>query len=250
MPGAVPILTWHALDDGGSVIATPVARFRAQIRALGERRFQAITLRELLDAWEAGTPLPPRPVVLTFDDGFRSVLEVAAPILEQAGYRATVFAVAGYCGRRNAWPGQGPGIPALPLLSPAELRSLVALGFEVGAHGVRHARLDRLSVTEAEREIAESGRFLADALGREVTVFAYPYGRTTPVVRRLAAAYYRAACTDELRVASSGHDRHALGRLDMYYYRDPRRFRWFATAWGDRYLGLRRLGRRLRALGT
>jgi peptidoglycan/xylan/chitin deacetylase (PgdA/CDA1 family) len=202
----------------------------------------------MMAARDAGAPLPPRAVVLTFDDGFRNFIERAAPVLEGAGFRATVFAVAGYCGRSNIWPGQAPRIPVLPLLDAAELRTLAARGFEVGAHGMTHARFDRLAHEQVRREMLESRRSLEDALGEGVTSFAYPYGRTTPEALRLAAAHYRAACTDEMRVASSEDAAHALGRLDMYYYRGARALRFFETPVGDGYVAARRLGRRLRRL--
>jgi peptidoglycan/xylan/chitin deacetylase (PgdA/CDA1 family) len=241
----VPILTWHSLDDSGSVISTSPARFRAQIRVLRERGFQGIALRDLADAWEGRSTLPPRPLVLTFDDGFRNVLEVAVPALQDAGFHATVFAVASYCGRANAWP-EPAAIPRLPLLSAPLLRTLETLGFEVGAHGLGHVRLDQLPAAEAEREIVDSGRALADVLGHEVASFAYPYGRTTPAVRQIAAGRYRAACTDELRVAARNDDRHALPRVDMYYFRGERALSLFGTPLGAGYLEARRLARRLR----
>jgi len=247
MASRVPLLTFHSLDDAGSPISTAPAAFRVQMRVLRDRGFQGVALREVLDAWDGLAELPPRPLALTFDDAFRNVREVAAPALHELGFRATIFAVADYCGRTNAWPGQPPGVPILPLLSHAELRVLAAAGFEIGSHGVTHARLDRLSATAAEQEIAGSKRRLEDGLGQAVTAFAYPYGRADAFVRRCAAAQYRAACSDELRTAASGDDRHWLGRLDMYYFRGRLPLRLLGTAWGDGYVGSRRLGRRARA---
>jgi hypothetical protein len=155
-----------------------------------------------------------------------------------------------YGGRTNAWPSQPAGVPILPLLSHAELRVLAAAGFEIGAHGATHARLDRLSVAAAEQEIAGAKRRLEEGLGQAVTAFAYPYGRADAYVRRCAAAHYRAACSDELRTASSDDDRHWLGRLDMYYFRGGLPLRLLGTPWGDGYVGLRRLGRRTRAAAS
>ena len=248
MTPRVPILTWHSLDDSGSVISTSPAAFRAQVRRLREQGYEGVTLRELIDGWDGRAALPPRPVALTFDDGFRSVLEVAAPVLGESGFRATVFVVARACGGRNDWPGASRRIPTLPLLSAADLLTLIDLGHEVGAHGLTHRRLDVMDVEDAEGEIAGARARLEDAVGCEVTAFAYPYGRTSEAVRRQVAAHYRAACTDELRVASAGDDRHALGRLDMYYFRTPVPLRLLGTRAGEAFVGLRRLGRRIRAL--
>lgn len=244
----VPILTYHSLDESGSPISLDPEAFRAQIGDLRRRGFRGVALREVLDAWQAGREAPARAVALTFDDGFRSVADVAVPVLKEAGFGATFFAVAGraLC---NAWPGQASGIPLLPLLSATELRRLADEGFEIGGHGVTHTRLDRLRAAEAERELADCKRMLEDAIAGQVTVFAYPYGRSSAALRSQAAAHYRAACTDELRVATASDDRYALGRVDMYYFRRPLAWRRLGTPWGDALLELRRLGRRLRATG-
>jgi len=246
---AVPILTYHSLDDSGSVISVAPGAFRAHMRSLGDKGFSGIPLGRLLDAWEGRASLPRRPVVLTFDDAFRSFAEAARPVLEASGFGATVFAVAGRCGGTNDWPGQLARVPRLPLLSAAELRELAAAGFEIGSHGLTHAALDGLSPAEAEREVLGSKRALEDALGRPVEVLAYPYGRSGARVRSLAAAHYRASCGVDMAAARAVHDRHALPRIDVYYLRRPRLFGTLGTPLGRGYLAARAWGRRLRGRG-
>ena len=138
-------------------------------------------------------------------------------------------------------------MPRLPLLAKAALRARGRLGHEIGAHGLTHAALDRLSGDEAEEELKGARTRLEDTIGREVVTFAYPFGRATSAVKRRAAVHYAAACTDELRIATASDDRHALGRLDMYYFREPARLRLIGTRLGDLWTLLRRLARRLRA---
>jgi peptidoglycan/xylan/chitin deacetylase (PgdA/CDA1 family) len=244
---AVPILTYHSLDESGSVISVSPAAFREHMRILRDRCFSGIPLGRLLEAWSGGAALPPRPVVLTFDDAFRNFDETARAALEAAGFSATVFAVAGRCGATNDWPGQLARVPRLPLLGATELRELAAAGFEIGSHGLTHSALDGLSASEAEREVVGSKRELEDMLGRPVQVLAYPYGRSNAAVRGLAAAHYLAACGVEMGAARTAHDRHALPRIDVYYLRRPALFRTVGTSLGRAYVALRGLGRRLRA---
>jgi peptidoglycan/xylan/chitin deacetylase (PgdA/CDA1 family) len=243
----VPILTYHSLDDSGSVISVSPAAFRAHMQALRDRGMAVLSLGRLLDAWEGRASLPPRAVVLTFDDAFRNFADAARPVLEPLGFTATLFAVAGRLGGTNEWPGQLARVPRLPLLTAAGLRELNAAGFEVGCHGLTHAALDGLSRAEADREVVGSQRALEDALGRPVDLLAYPYGRSGTAVRALAAAHYRAACGVEMGAARSGHDRHALPRIDVYYLRPPRLFATLGTPLGRGYLAARAVGRRLRA---
>ena len=242
----VPILTYHSLDDSGSVISVSPAAFREHMRILRDTGFSGIALGRLLEAWSGGTALPPRPVVLTFDDAFRNFEEAARPVLQASGFSATVFAVAGRSGGANDWPGQLARVPRLPLLSADQLRDVAAAGFEIGSHGLTHAALDGLSAAEAEREVAGSRRALEDMLGGPVRVLAYPYGRSSAAVRAAAAAHYLAACGVEMGEARADDDRFTLRRIDVYYLRQPALFRTLGTAFGRGYLALRGFGRRLR----
>jgi peptidoglycan/xylan/chitin deacetylase (PgdA/CDA1 family) len=247
---AVPILTYHSLDDSGSVISTPPSVFRRQMQILHEKGFQALRLEDAVAAWTTGDPLPARPVVLTFDDGFRNVLEHAAPVLGELGFGATVFVVAGHCGGKNDWYGQISEVPILPLLTWTEVRQLADAGFGIGSHSSQHGRLDRLSGADAEAEVAGSKKALEDRLGRPVTTFAYPYGLAGEAARRLVAANYAAACSVELGVAREDDDRHWLRRVEMFYFTNPSVFRLFGTPLGAAYLGLRGLARSARAFTT
>ena len=114
---AVPILTYHSLDDSGAVTSVAPRDFREHMHILAERGFAGISLSALLDSWDGRGALPPRPVVITFDDGFANMLEHAAPLLSGLSFGATVFVVSGRCGLTNDWPNQGPNAPRLPLLS-------------------------------------------------------------------------------------------------------------------------------------
>jgi peptidoglycan/xylan/chitin deacetylase (PgdA/CDA1 family) len=244
---AVPILMYHSLDDSGSVISVSPAAFTQHMRLLAARGFHCIRLDELIDAWNGRARLPPRPVVLTFDDGFANVLEVGLPVLREHGFRATVFAIPGLTGGSNEWPGQASGIPRLPLLSWAELRRLVEGELEVGAHTMSHPRLSELTADEAEREITESRATLEQRLGCPVRTFAYPFGivgSTDDVVSQA----FDAACGTRLGTARSTDERHELPRLDTYYFRHPVLFRTFGRPTGTLYVGLRRLGNGARVM--
>jgi peptidoglycan/xylan/chitin deacetylase (PgdA/CDA1 family) len=244
----VPVLMYHSLDDSESVISIAPKVFRRQMESLREWGFQGIRLCDLFDAWEGKRPLPSHPVVLTFDDGFRNLSDHAIPVFEDLCFRATIFAVAGRCGRTNDWPSQIAEIPHLPLLSWSDLRQIAAAGFEIGAHGITHAPLPALSQREAEREITGAKEILQAHLGEAVTSFAYPYGLADTSHRYAVAASYRGACGTDLGIARPSCDRHHLQRIDMHYYRTQALFRLFPTRLGPAYLGLRAFGRTCRQL--
>jgi peptidoglycan/xylan/chitin deacetylase (PgdA/CDA1 family) len=243
----VPILTYHSLDASGSAISTEPDLFARQLRMLRARGYQGVGLAELLRGREEGGARFERPVAICFDDGLRSVAEHAAPALGAAGFRATVFAVAGP-GGTNDWPGQADWAPRQPLLSHAELGALAREGWEVGSHGYQHRALTGLGEAELDQEVSASRERLEDALGVAVTSFAYPYGRADARARARVAACYGQACSTELGWARAESDRFWLPRIDAYYLRRPELFRLFDTRLGRAYLALRALGRRARAL--
>ena len=231
------ILTYHSIDDSNSVISTPPGVFQAQMEWLAAEGLRVLPLAE---AWQT-----PGATALTFDDGYRSFLEQALPVLDRFGFPATVFVVSGHSGGRNEWVPQDRGVPRLELMDWAELRRLPAR-IEIGSHSISHADLTRLSAEETDRELRQSRAEIEDRLGRDVRVFAYPYGAVSPPVRQAASRHYRLACGTELGFSGPEDDRWMLRRLDAYYLRPAF---WFRRTWrasGRAYLGARALLRRWR----
>lgn len=244
---AVPILTYHSLDRSGSVVSVAPEAFTVHMRSLARRGFAGISLAELLDAWDNDSKLPPRPVVLSFDDGFANLHKHAAPLLCELGFRATIFVVSGRCGKTNDWPDQISNIPRLSLLSWEQLGEMAGAGFEIGAHSVTHRPLTKIADAEAAREIVESKIAIEDRLGLPVKTFAYPFGLFGAPHREIARQHFRGAVTTEFSRANFTNDRQQLPRLDVYYLRPSFLFKLFETPLGHAYLGLRGIGRRMQA---
>lgn len=243
--GRVAILTYHSVDESGSVLSTAPGLFAEQMRALHESGVPVLPLAEAIRQWRRRS-LPGRAVVITFDDGFRSVLEKGLPVLLRYGFTATVFVVSDYCGRDNAWPTQPPGFVRGPLLSWSEVRALCAAGFGVGAHSRTHPDLTRLSPRQAEEEIAGSKRAIEDQAQAPVEAFAYPYGVYDERVRDLATAHFAVACSTRFGFARRESDLLALERLDAYYLKRPRLLERLFSADVGAYLACRRVLRGVR----
>lgn len=236
------ILMYHSLDETGSPVSITPATFRTQLRILAGQGIPVVPLSQ--------AAAKPGSVAITFDDAFRSFGESALPELARHGIPATVFAVSGYCGRNNAWPGQPPGIPVLPLMSWNELRDARSAGVEIGAHTVTHPRLDRISETAARHEIEDSAREIEDRLGVAVHSFAYPYGACSKAVRGNVESRFECAVSTELDYAAPASDPHWLPRVDAYYFQSEALFRRLFSAPGALYLRARRGLRRLRRFGA
>jgi len=227
----IPILLYHKIGRpprGARVAGQYVSPglFRRHLAYLKAHEYESISLLEVV---RPARPLPPRPVVITFDDGYRCVYEHAFPALVERGYGATVFLVAGALGGTNTWEQDAEE----PLLGLSELEEMRAGGIEFGSHTLTHPHLTALSSKEAAREIAESRARLEEALGCRCLSFAYPYGEWNERVRELVAeAGYEAACTTRRAAARRGpasrpagwDDPLALPRINIRRYNVTPRF--------------------------
>lgn len=245
---SVPVLTYHSIDESGSVISTAPDVFRRQMKFLYENEWRAVSLKELVEDLIAHKTPPPKTVAVTFDDGFRNFFEAAYPVLEEYGFRATVFLVTDFCGKHNDWAGNPPELPRSRLLGWPEIKRLSERGIEFGAHTRSHKDLTKCPPGEMMREISESKKEIENRLGREAATFAYPFGSINAPVREAAAANFKAACSTNLGKVRAGSDLFALERLDTYYLSNPKVFEKLEKKSFDRYMQLRQILRDFKAL--
>jgi peptidoglycan/xylan/chitin deacetylase (PgdA/CDA1 family) len=168
----VPVLVYHNLGPqakGRLVLA--VSKFEEQMRYLKAEGYHVITLGQFLEFASLRRQLPPRSVLLAFDDGYKAFRQYAYPILKELGFPATLFVYTDYVGAgRNA-------------LSWNDLRELAAEGFDIQAHSKTHADLRRGPGESAEEhekrmraELAQPNALLRQHLGRFSPTLAFPYG--------------------------------------------------------------------------
>jgi len=188
----VPVLGYHSIGDeprdGTLRWSVSPGDFNEHMALLKERGRTAMTVSGYAATLRGRAPLPSRPVLITFDDGFADLVSAALPVLRRYGFTATAYVITS----RVGVPRTGGTDPALDWADIAELR---ASGVEVGSHGHTHRALDCLPRYEVRREIALSKLILEDELQEPVSSFAYPYGYSTRAVRReVCAAGYTSAC--------------------------------------------------------
>lgn len=171
----VPILYYHRVAEGIPLKqgVSPFI-FQAQIDYLRRRRFRSIGFDDLVNHFQTGHPLPPRPIIISFDDGYLDNFTLAYPILKKAGFSATIFVVSGYIGKRSSWEGC-QGNEAL-LMTRENILTMSDQGFHFGGHTRNHKKLVSISREEAESDIMMGKRDLEELLQKPVYSFAYPYG--------------------------------------------------------------------------
>jgi peptidoglycan/xylan/chitin deacetylase (PgdA/CDA1 family) len=204
---------WHGFEARDTAsdphfVFVPPEAFARQLDLLVARRSHFLDLDGYLAGLATGR-WPARSVLVTIDDGYVSTLTVAAPLLAERGIPAVLFALPGRLGGVSGWM---PDAADNPLLDADGLRELEASGVRVEAHGWDHTTLPGLSATELHRQVAGTRTALADVLGREPVVFAYPSGRHDAAAREAVRA---AGYTCAFAVHERTDERFAIGRVDV-----------------------------------
>lgn len=221
------VLCYHALSPTWEAdLSTTPERFERQISLLRRRGYRAITFTEA-----ACTRPADRTVAITFDDAYRSVLELAQPILDSFAAPATVFVPTDYIVRDGTlnWPGidrwhGGADERELMPMSWSQLQTLAAAGWEIGSHTGSHPHLTQLDEVALADELARSKATCEAHIGVECTSLAYPYGDVDArVVAAAASAGYRAAAALPTRLDS--RDPLCWPRVGVYRVDDNLRFR-------------------------
>lgn len=169
----VPVLLYHYVrelpvnDPIGVTLSVTPAAFGQQLAFLLEKGYSPISLQQFSGALFAGQTLPPKPVLLTFDDGTADVATTVFPILQAYGVPATVFVVAGFVDTAGyiSWT-QLQALNRSPLIS-------------IGSHGLNHVSLTALDSDVANRQLSLSRNYLRAAVSQAIPAVAYPNGAFT-----------------------------------------------------------------------
>jgi peptidoglycan/xylan/chitin deacetylase (PgdA/CDA1 family) len=221
------VLCYHAVSPRwpADLSITPT-NLEAQLRLLADRGYRGVTFTEGVAGGHDG-----KTVAITFDDAYRSVLELGEPILARLGWPATVYVPTDFAGteRPMSWPGidhwlGGEFEQELIPMSWDELNGLAGRGWEIGSHTCSHPHLTTLEAPALEEELRRSKSVCEDALGRSCDSIAYPYGdHDDGVVEAARSAGYRAAGTLPSRM--DARDPLRWPRVGVYYGDDLRRFK-------------------------
>lgn len=234
------ILTFHSIDDSGSVLSFPAAKLEALLACLERASMPVMDLDALL------APGTRRGVALTFDDGMRSVHANALPVLRDHAVASHLFLATGAVGRDNRWPGQPEWSPSFEMLGWDEIEALHAAGMRFESHTHAHPDLRALDEAAMALECDRADEAIERRLGRRPAYFAYPYGRFDDRARAFARRRYRASVTTVLRELEGGEDPAALPRIDTYYLRPSWMHRRLDSPLPRAWLAFRGVLRRLR----
>ncbi|WP_328870298.1 polysaccharide deacetylase family protein [Streptomyces sp. NBC_00287] len=178
----VPVLMYHAVssepNDATRTLSVTPEAFAEQMAVIADLGLTPVNTADLAASWRSGRPLPERPVLVTFDDGYEGVHRHALPLLAKHGFPATLFVSTGWL--------RGPydtGGALDTMLDWDQVRELAAAGVEIGGHSHTHPQLDQLPDDRLRRELILCKEIVSDQLGTVPASFAYPYGYSSRRVR-------------------------------------------------------------------
>lgn len=210
---SVPILMYHyvseAPDPSDAVrvdLSVPPAAFREHLQALREAGYETTTMRDLTMALQTGAELPAKPILLTFDDGYRDAYAEALPALRDAGYVGTFFLLTEPIDAGN---------PAY--VTWDQVIEMHAAGMEMQAHGYTHVDLRGRSVDYLVWQMLGSKEAIEERTGETVRFFCYPSGHYDEVaIQVLRSAHYWAAVTTHQGVDHASNRLFELQRLRVH----------------------------------
>jgi peptidoglycan/xylan/chitin deacetylase (PgdA/CDA1 family)/SAM-dependent methyltransferase len=226
---AVPVLMYHRIaagEDGPAGLAqycvTPEA-FEAQLRWLRQNGYHGISPADLLGAIRNNEMLPGKPVVLTFDDGYRDFATQAWPLLQHYGLPATVAVVTDKIGGVADWDSSFG--TAAPLMNWEELQMVHAQGAGVASHSASHRALTALGGVDLLREAVRSREALRKGLGEAPEAIIYPYGIYDPLAARaFAMTGYQIGFGTDPSVTTLLNDPMNLPRIEVNGFDDLDKF--------------------------
>jgi peptidoglycan/xylan/chitin deacetylase (PgdA/CDA1 family) len=215
------VLMYHKINDiPGNRLTIPVSLFDEQMDRLRQLGYTVVDLDAVLDFYVTGKPLPPRAVLITFDDGYQDNLDNAARVLNNYGYAAVLFVPIGYLDLHRPLP-HDERLASRGILNPTVdwdlLGELDRLHVRIESHGISHKPLAGLEVDEAAREISLSKLRLEERLGRPVRAFSYVKG-SEEHYKAVHLSLVRQAGYDLAFTAVSGSNSAATDPLQLRRY--------------------------------
>jgi len=199
----VPVLMYHSISSKYDCsICVTENQFRKQMAWLYDNGYHAVSVDAFYSALAENGTLPEKPVLITFDDGFKDNYQAAWPILKEFGFTGTFFVVTGKIDSYN--------------LDWEDLKQLVENGNSIGSHSVTHRDLSSLNAAQQEKELRESKRTLEEGLGAPIKAFCFPYGKYNKTTLSLLPELgYSLSFTTRSGKVCFGDDEYLLKRVHV-----------------------------------
>lgn len=212
----VPVLNYHQVNsEENDMLSVPVEEFEAQMAYLEESGYTTITPDQLRDFLTDGTPLPEKPVLITFDDGYKDNYTNAFPIMKKYGMKGTIFVVTGFLGVYDNY------------LTWDQAKELLEAGFNIESHTYSHKSMTEASDEDITKELVKSRQTIKEKLGIDSDFMAYPTGSYNLHIAELVKeAGYKGAFTIKYDNVSRDSNVYALERVPVFHTSETNKDFW------------------------
>jgi peptidoglycan/xylan/chitin deacetylase (PgdA/CDA1 family) len=171
-PQGIRILMYHKVStDKTDYLTVTTEQLKSHLQYIQDAGYQYITSQQLLDFYYKKIPLPPNPILLTFDDGYINNLELAYPILKKYKAKATICIPSNFVEKTNGWDNGDD-----PIMTTEQLKNLDPSVFECALHSHLHENYKNMSLSEIEKDIDLNIQFFEKNKLPFTPILAYPYG--------------------------------------------------------------------------
>ncbi len=171
-PQGIRVLMYHKVStDKTDYLTVSSSQLESHLQHIQDIGYQYITCQQLLDFYDKKKPLPPNPILLTFDDGYLNNLELAYPIIKKFNAQATIFIPSNFVEKTNGWDNGDD-----PIMSVMQLKNLDPSVFERALHSHKHENYQKMSLQDIEKDIALNIAFFEKNNLPFTPVLAYPFG--------------------------------------------------------------------------
>ncbi len=202
----VPVLNYHQINDRDeNSLTTNMDQFQCQMKYLHENGYNTITPFQLADYLEGKSSLPEKPVLITFDDGYRDNYKNAYPILKEYGMTATIFLISDYI---NTYPNY---------VTWDEVHEMQENDIVMQSHTLNHEELTKIPQDQLYKYLTDSKLALEWYTKQPAEFIAYPCGSySDAVIDSAKKAGYRGAFTVNYGLASKQENIYALDRVPIF----------------------------------
>lgn len=199
----IPVLMYHSISyEKENILRLPKEKFRNQMKYLKDNNYTTLTLDELYRYMKTGKNLPSKPIVITFDDGYKDNYTNAYPILKEFKQKATVFVITNTIDREKNY------------LTSTEIKLMDSNNIRIESHTSSHEHLDKISYEDNVNTMKNSKGKLEEILNRRIDYIAYPYGGyTSNTIEAAKQSGYKLAFSTEFGLIDKTDNIYSLGRI-------------------------------------
>ena len=207
----IPILLYHSISNDNSPMSLNINFFENQMKYLKNNGFQTVDFNEIDPNLKSK-----KQIIITFDDGYKDILNNALPILKKYNFKATSFFVTNLIGQNNSWDVKKKSYIKKEIMNPSDILQWISSGMHIGSHSHNHVDLTKISEEKLLYELEFSKKFLEDKFDNKNNIFCYPYGKVNENVHYHTKKFYRkAVTTNRSRYSLKRHNTHLIPRIDM-----------------------------------